>query len=100
MILKWGSLAAFWVLLIAGTLAYRYGAKNVEIGAGYVAKEVCSCIYVGERDFESCRLDVPAVMDSIEAEVLGDERAVRAFVPYLGERVARFSADGGGCTLY
>ena len=100
MILKWGSMAAFWVLLVSGALAYRYGAQNVEIGAGYVAKEVCSCIYVGERDFESCRADVPPVMDAIETEVLSEERAVRAFVPVLGERVARFSDDGGGCTLY
>ena len=100
MILKWGSLAAFWVLLVGGALAHRYASQRVEIGAGYVAKEVCSCIYVGERDFESCRPDVPSIMDRIEAEVLADERAVRAFVPYLGERVARFSDDGGGCTLY
>ncbi len=100
MILKWSALAGFWILLVGGALVYRYMAQNVEIGAGYVAKEVCSCIYVGEREFESCRLDVPAMMDAIEAEIVPGEQAVRAFVGGLGERVARYSDDGGGCTLY
>jgi hypothetical protein len=100
MIAKWGALAGFWVLLIVGALVYRYGAKQVEIGAGYVAKEVCSCVYVGGREYQSCRLDVPEFMDLIDAEVLDDEQAVRAFVTGLGERVARYSDDGGGCTLY
>ena len=100
MIAKWSALAGFWVLLVVGALAYRYSANQVEIGAGYVAKEVCSCIYVGERDYESCRLDVPALMDAIDAEVLPDEQAVRAFLTGLGERIARYSDDGGGCTLY
>lgn len=100
MIWKWSALAVLWVLLVGGAMLYRFGAQNVEIGAGYVAKEVCSCIYVGGRDFESCRLDVPESMDPIESELLADERAIRAFVPLLGERVARYSDVGGGCTLY
>lgn len=100
MIAKWSALAGFWVVLVVGTVAYRYWADQVEIGAGYVAKEVCSCIYVGARDYESCRLDVPALMDAIDAEVLSEQRAVRAFITGLGERTAHYTDDGGGCTLY
>ena len=100
MILKWGAIAGFWLILVAGALAHRYAAGAVEVGAGYVAKEACSCIFIGGRELESCRHDMPDMMDDVDAEVLADERAVRAFVTGLGERIARFEPDGGGCTLY
>lgn len=100
MILKWASLAGFWVILVVGALVYRYATGAVEVGAGYVAKEACSCIFIAGRDLESCRQDMPEMMDRLDAEVLRDERAVRAFVTGLGERIARYAPDGGGCTLY
>ena len=100
MILKWASLAGFWLILVVGALVHRYAAGAVEIGAGYVAKEACSCIFIAGRELESCRQDMPEMMDSIEAEVLREERAVRAFSTGLGERIARYATDGGGCTLY
>jgi uncharacterized membrane protein YtjA (UPF0391 family) len=91
------SLGVFWVLLIAGALGFQGLRGQTDIGSGYVAKELCSCIFVGERELDSCRPDIPPAMDAIEAEVGADR--VRAFVPYLGERIARFEPPFG-CVLY
>ena len=66
------------------------------VGAGYVAKEMCSCVFVAGRSLESCRPDVPESMDRVRAELLPD--GVRGFVPALAERVARYE-PGFGCTL-
>jgi hypothetical protein len=85
------------VSLIAAALGFQWLRDQTDVGAGYVAKELCSCIFVGERAPASCRPDIPAAMDAIEAEVGADR--VRAFVPYLGERIARFEPPFG-CVLY
>jgi hypothetical protein len=54
-------------------------------------------VFVGERSLASCRPDIPETMQRVEAE-LGADR-VRAFVPYLAERIARFEPPFG-CVLY
>ena len=91
------AIAGFWLLLVVGALVYEHLRDLSTIGAGYVAKELCSCVFVGERSLESCRPDIPPSMDRVEAE-LGADR-VRAFVPYLAERIARFEPPFG-CVLY
>jgi hypothetical protein len=85
-------------LALAGA-AYGYGhlRRITSVGAGYVAKEMCSCIFVAGRSFESCRPDVPESMDRVRAELLPD--GVRGFVPALAERVAHYE-PGFGCTLH
>ena len=71
--------------------------RSAEVGAGYVAKEVCSCMFVGGRSLESCRSDVPESMDRVRAEALPD--GVRGFVPGLASRVARHEpASAARCT--
>jgi hypothetical protein len=91
-------LAGAALILLAGALyGYRRLAAQASIGAGYVAKEVCSCVFVGGRGLESCRADVPPSMDRVEAELLPD--GVRGFVTGLASRVARFE-PGFGCTLH
>jgi hypothetical protein len=85
-------------LLALGAAGYGYLHLRgmAHIGTGYVAKELCSCIFVGGRSLESCRPDIPESMDRIRVELLAD--GVRAFVPGLAERVARHES-GFGCTL-
>jgi hypothetical protein len=83
------------VLALGGFFYARLRAA-ASVGAGYVAKELCSCIFVGGRSFEACRPDVPESMDRVQAEPLPD--GVRAFVTGLASRVARFE-PGFGCTL-
>jgi hypothetical protein len=41
---------------------------------------------------------MPDMVAQIEAELLEDRRAVRAFIPYLVERTACYR-EGGGCPL-
>jgi hypothetical protein len=94
---RWVLMAVFWVVLVGGALAYEWARDQAGVGAGYVAKELCSCVFVGERDLASCRPDIPPAMERVEAE-LGADR-VRAFVPGLGERIARFEPPFG-CVLY
>lgn len=85
---------------LAGAAAY-YGPglrQQAWIGAGFVAKQVCSCIFVGGRDLAACRVDLRPRAERVQAEVLLPERAVRAWLPLLAERIARYQ-DGSGCTL-
>lgn len=70
----------------------------VDIGAAMLAKQVCSCVYVANRDVADCRADEFAVMDPIRLELLRDEERVRAWLTGLGERSASHT-DGLGCTL-
>ena len=94
---RWYAIALFWLLLVVGALVYERARDLSTVGAGYVAKELCSCVFVGERNLASCRPDIPETMERVEAE-LGADR-VRAFVPYLAERIARFEPPFG-CVLY
>jgi hypothetical protein len=84
--------AFVWVRFVAPT---RFA---VGIGAGMLAKQVCSCIYVAKRNVEDCRADQYESMDSIRLEVLDAEERVRAWVPGFGERISIYR-EGFGCTL-
>lgn len=99
--MKWVIGFVVWAALV-GVLAIAYPmlSERSTIGAGYVAKEVCSCVALGGRDFAACRADLPADLgfERVRAEPLASGGGVRAWVPFLAERVARVS-DGGGCTL-
>ena len=94
---RWIAIAVFWVLLVAGALAWEWMRDRGTVGAGYVAKEVCSCVFVGGRTLVSCRADVPVAMDRVDVE-LGADR-VRASVAGLVERIARYEPPFG-CVLY
>jgi hypothetical protein len=83
--------------IAGGAWAYTHVRGMASVGAGYVAKELCSCVFVAGRSLESCRPDVPESMDRVEVELLSD--GVRSFVPALAERVARYE-PGFGCTLH
>ncbi len=95
--MRWVLIALFWALLVGFALLYEWARDRSEVGAGYVAKELCSCIFVAGRSLDSCRPDIPPSMDRVEVE-LGEDR-VRAFVPYLEQRIARHEPPYG-CTLY
>jgi len=72
--------------------------QAVSIGAAMLAKQVCSCVYVADREIADCRADQFESMDPIQVEVLRDEERVRAWIPLLGERTA-VHREGLGCTL-
>ena len=69
-----------------------------DLGAGYVAKQMCSCVYVAARSFESCGPDMLPSMERIQAEPLSEGKGVRAYVPLFADRRAVYR-EGLGCTL-
>ena len=86
------------VVLVA-TIVYGPTAhRALNVGSGYVAKQMCSCLFVAERDFDSCRPDLPVDMDRIVAEPLPGRDGVRASFLGLVERVA-LHRPGMGCAL-
>jgi len=94
---RWKAIAGLWVVLVGAALIYETLRDRSSIGAGYVAKEVCSCVFVGGRTLDSCRPDIPASMDRVKVD-LGADR-VRAYVPGFAERIARHEPPYG-CVLY
>ena len=76
-----GSLA---VVALAGAVVYgpklRAGAST---GAGFVAKQMCSCIFVDGLGFDACRPDLMASADMFEAEILSEPPGVRAHFPFV-----------------
>jgi hypothetical protein len=98
-VLRWIALGLVAVLVLAGVVFGPGLVRMAQVGAGYVAKCMCSCVYVAERDFDSCRPDIPENMDRIEAALLESEEGVRASVLGIIERKA-LHRPGTGCTLY
>jgi hypothetical protein len=97
---RWRAVLLALLLLIgaaAGAGWWRFHPL-ADVGAGYVAKQMCSCIFVGERRFESCRGDMPPAMKDVRAELTPSADGVRAWVPLLASRTARLR-PGTGCTL-
>jgi len=83
--------------LVAGYLLFYVPTRAaVHIGAGMLAKQVCSCVHIAGREVADCRADEFASMDPIQLELR--EARVRAFVPLFGERTA-IHRDGLGCAL-
>lgn len=95
--LRWGGAALLLLALPAAAVYVPRVVRMADVGAGYVAKEMCSCLYVAERGFAACRADIPSSMDRIDAERLADRPGVRARVLGL-ERVA-VHTPGAGCRL-
>ncbi len=85
-------------LVVAAALFVPGMAQRSSMGSGYVAKQLCSCVFVAGRDLADCPADLTESSDPVRAEVLTAEQAVRAWVPLLAERRATYT-DGTGCTL-
>ena len=98
--LKRIALAVVALVLIGGIwLRVRFHAQ-ADVGAGYMAKLICSCVFVGGRAPEACRSDLPPEMSPVRfAMRQGEPPGVLAWVPpLLASRSASFH-PGSGCTL-
>src|SRR5262245_16375051 len=97
----WGKLvryAAGVVALFVAWIAFarvHWGAQ-ADVGAAFLAKQVCSCHFVGGRDPAACRRDMGPEFDPLRWEVRGD--TVHAGIPLLASRSARWH-EGMGCML-
>lgn len=72
--------------------------ESMRIGVNYTAKSLCSCLFVMERDRDSCYGDMIGAVEQIPVEVDRDTRSVRAGI--FGLFVAEASdVRGRGCSL-
>lgn len=95
---KWIALIAIALLVAGGFFVVRPILREAGAAAAYVAQRGCLCVFASGRSLAACRAEMPEIVVQIEAELLEDQRAVRAFIPYLVERTARYR-EGGGCPL-
>jgi CubicO group peptidase (beta-lactamase class C family) len=95
------------LLIAAGAALVLTGAylarRVVLIGTGYVAKTVCSGVFISERKPHAVRdaeilANDPGLLRLVSSEVDWNGRAVRARFLGLGERIAVFRGPLG-CTL-
>ncbi|MDV5824438.1 hypothetical protein [Sphingobium naphthae] len=97
---KWWIGAALIVLMLLGLLAWNWTtlSARARLGAAYGARIGCSCRYVEGRAMGSCADDKEPGMALVTMTDVPDQRAVRASVPLLAARTARFK-PGWGCLL-
>lgn len=97
---KWWIAAVLILVLLLGVLAWRWTSLSVQarVGAAYGARIGCSCRYVEGRAMGSCQQDKEPGMAMVRLTDLPEENAVRASVPLLASRTARFR-PGWGCLL-
>lgn len=93
---KWLAALALGSLLAAAGYARFRLVPQAEVGAGFVAKQLCSCLFVARRDAAACRLDLRPDLSPVRSEI--EDGSVRAWVPLLASRTARFR-EGSGCSL-
>jgi hypothetical protein len=98
--MKWLIGFGVWLVLVVGAASYTWLSEKSYVGGGFVAKEVCSCIHVGGRDFDACRADLMALpgIERLDTAPLPDGEGVRSGLPGFSPRVAR-AQPGRGCTL-
>ncbi len=93
------SLAAIAVLaaLLLGWTAHAMRGR-AQLGAAYAARLTCSCRYVEGRTIGSCRTDKEPGMSMVRIDDRPETKSVKASVPLLARRTARFK-PGWGCLL-
>ena len=96
-IVLWAAAVLLLAVLVAATVYGPRLRRMAGVGAGYVAKQTCSCMYLAGRSFDACRSDIPSSMDRIKAEVLDGLEGIRAHTLFLERRAQHI--PGRGCTL-
>lgn len=86
--------------VVVGIVAIVVFVKpQVDVGVGYTAKQVCSCVYVGQRPAEQCLLDLGRdISKRITLVELTDQQGIKAEVFPLANASA-FYHPGSGCTI-
>jgi len=97
---RWKWIALVLLLLVVGMAVFSVRPILHQAGAAaeYVARRACLCVYVSERSLARCLVEMPGMVSQVEAELLEEERAVRAWISFVAERTARY--DGiSACTV-
>ena len=85
------------MLVVAGMAIYTVRPILDQAGAAteYVARRACLCVYRSERSLTQCLVEMPGVVAQVDAELLKEERAVRAWISFVAETTARFDGNTG-----
>jgi hypothetical protein len=89
------------IVVIAGAVGVYLGRPIVHAAGAateYVARRACLCVYASGRSLPACIVEMPEQVSSVEAELLPEERAVRARISFIAVRTARYR-EGSGCPL-
>ena len=83
-------IAALALLLIGGGIfAYRQ-KPLLELGVGYGARLAFGCRYIGNRSLADCKKDFEPGMELIQLSEDTATKSVRASVPLIASRTARY----------
>jgi hypothetical protein len=97
---RWKWIALVLLLPVVGMAYYSVRPVLRQAGAAteYVARRACLCVYVSERSLARCLVEMEGMVAQVDAELLEDEKAVRAWISFVADSTARY--DGGSaCTL-
>jgi hypothetical protein len=88
------------LIMLAGCAAGAVVAYNAwleaRIGAGFAAKQICSCLFVADREYDSCLTDLPPQLQGADFTFIDRSVIVNAY------GLAHARADlkpGYGCSL-
>ena len=97
---RWKWIVLVLVLAVVGMAYYTVRPILAEAGAAaeYVARRACLCVYVSERTLTQCLVEMPGLVAQVDAELLEEERAVRAWISFVASRTARYD-EGTVCIL-
>ena len=97
---RWKWIIFALLLVVAGMAFFAIQPVLNQAGAAaeYVARRACLCVYVSERSLARCLVEMPGMVSQVDAELLEEERAVRAWISFVASRTARYD-ERSGCTL-
>ena len=86
------------VLLLAGAvIAYLLVRPYAQIGGSYLAKQVCSCVFVAGRSDASCHSEFEPDIDKFKVKISHRRHTVRARLLIFSG--AASYAEAYGCTV-
>ena len=86
------------VLLVAGAIAaYLLARPYAQIGGTYIAKQLCSCVFVTGRTDASCRAEFEPDIDKFQVKISRRRHTVRTRLLIFSS--AASYTEGYGCTV-
>jgi hypothetical protein len=98
--LAWIAAVLIGLIVLAALVWGPRAVGRAQIGVGFAAKQICSCVYVTGREVPACRADLMPAMDPIDVQVLGDPEGVRASLLMGALKRTALHHPGSGCTLH
>ena len=94
----WAGLAVLLAVLVAGgAYGWRRTAPFAEVGGVYIAKQMCSCVFLTGRTEGSCRAEFKPDIDRFTVAV--DRPRARVSTSLAVFKAEATYAEGYGCTV-